>query len=86
MNELMIFEGNNVEVFNYDGKVLFNPKDVGKCLDMSYSTVKDHVRNFNKKITPKKEFLSIKFINHLIYFLYVNIHITTIIISIRTHC
>ena len=48
MNELMIFEGNNVEVFNYDGKVLFNPKDVGKCLDMSYSTVKDHVRNFNK--------------------------------------
>ena len=57
MNELMIFEGNNVEVFNYNGKVLFNPKDVGKCLDMSYSTVKDHVRNFNKnqviKVTNK---------------------------------
>ena len=57
MNELMIFEGNNVEVFNWEDKVLFNPKDVGKCLDMSYSTVKDHVRNFNKnqviKLTNK---------------------------------
>ena len=57
MNELMIFEGNNVEVFNWEDKVLFNPRDVGKCLDMSYSTVKDHVRNFNKnqviKLTNK---------------------------------
>ena len=57
MNELMMFEGNNVEVFNWNDKVLFNPKDVGKCLDMSYSTVKDHVRNFNKnqviKVTNK---------------------------------
>ena len=57
MNELMIFEGNNVEVFNYDGKVLFNQKEVGKWKDMSYSTVKDHVRNFNNnqviKLTNK---------------------------------
>ena len=33
MNELMIFEGNNVEVFNWEDKVLFNPRDVGKCLE-----------------------------------------------------
>lgn len=34
MNELMIFEGNNVEVFNWNDKILFNPRDVGKCLEL----------------------------------------------------
>ena len=27
MNNLMIFEGNKVEVFEFEGRVLFNPKD-----------------------------------------------------------
>ena len=47
MNNLMIFEGNNVEVFEFEGKVLFNPKDVAKCLDIS--DVNSVVRNFNEK-------------------------------------
>lgn len=35
MNNLQIFEGNEVEVFEFEGKVLFNPRDVGKCLELS---------------------------------------------------
>lgn len=46
-NNLMIFEGNNVEVFEFEGKVLFNPKDVAKCLDIS--DINSVVRNFNEK-------------------------------------
>lgn len=48
MNDLMIFEGNNVEIFEYEGKILFNPKHVGACLEMSDSTVRDHLRNMNE--------------------------------------
>lgn len=45
MNELFVFDGNEVEIFNYDGEILFNPKDVGKCLDIA--DVKSAIRNFN---------------------------------------
>ena len=31
MQELMIFEGNKVEVFELNGQALFNPYQVGKC-------------------------------------------------------
>lgn len=53
MNELMIFEGNEVEVFEFEGKVLFNPKDVGKCLDIK--NVNDAIIDFkeNQKIKLK---------------------------------
>lgn len=40
MENLMVFEGNNVEVFEFDGKVLFNPKDVAKILGFEDSTVR----------------------------------------------
>lgn len=57
MNELFVFDGNEVEIFNYDGEILFNPKDVGKCLDISGSTIRDHIRRFNEnqviKLTNK---------------------------------
>lgn len=43
----MVFEGNNVEVIELNGKVLFNPKDVAKCLDIS--DVNSSTRNFNDK-------------------------------------
>ena len=33
-NNLMIFEGNNVEVFELNGQVLFNPKHVAEILDI----------------------------------------------------
>lgn len=45
MNNLMIFEGQEVECFEYEGKVLFNPRHVARCLDIS--DVKSTMRNFN---------------------------------------
>lgn len=41
----MIFEGNKVEVFEFKGEVLFNPKDVCKCLDIKDSN--DAIKGFN---------------------------------------
>ena len=34
MNGLMIFENKQVEIFNLNVKVLFNPKDVAQCLEI----------------------------------------------------
>ena len=46
---MMIFEGNNVEVFELNGQVLFNPRDVGKCLDMGDSTIRMAISTMNEK-------------------------------------
>lgn len=49
MEQLLFnFEGNHVEVINYNGKALFNPRDVGKCLDIDVITVRRHIQNFNQ--------------------------------------
>ena len=48
MNELMIIEGNNVEVFNWEDKVLFNPRDVGKCLELTDSAIRMAISKMNK--------------------------------------
>ena len=48
MNNLMIFEGKQVEVFEFKGNALFNPKDVGKCLDLSESAVRMAIGKMNK--------------------------------------
>ncbi|CZR97689.1 Phage antirepressor protein KilAC domain protein [Clostridioides difficile] len=45
MNNLMIFEGKEVEVFEFEGKVLFNPKHVAECLEIS--DVNSSIRKFN---------------------------------------
>lgn len=42
----MIFEGNNVEVFELNGQVLFNPKHVAEILDIK--NVNDNLRKMNK--------------------------------------
>jgi prophage antirepressor-like protein len=44
-NELMVFEGLDVEVLNLSGKVLFNAKDVANCLDIK--DVNSVTRNFS---------------------------------------
>lgn len=44
-NELMIFEGKSVEVLNFRGKVLFNPKDVAACLGIK--NINDNIRFMN---------------------------------------
>lgn len=48
MNNMMIFEGNEVEVLELNGKVLFNPKDVGGCLGMTYATIRDHMSQMDE--------------------------------------
>ena len=40
MNNLMIFEGHEVEVLEVEGQVLFNPYHVGECLGLSDSAVR----------------------------------------------
>lgn len=46
-NQIMIFEGINVEVFEFEGQVLFNPKHVADCLDIK--NVNDAIRSFSNK-------------------------------------
>ena len=41
----MIFEGNEVEVFELNGQVLFNPKHVAEILGIT--DVKSSMRNFS---------------------------------------
>lgn len=53
MNELKIFEGHEVEVFELNGQVLFNPYHVGACLDIGESGVKTAVSKMNKKQVVK---------------------------------
>lgn len=48
MNNLMIFEEREVEVFEFEGKVLFNPLDVAVCLDMAEKTVRNHMSEMDE--------------------------------------
>ena len=49
MNNLLFnFEGHEVEVINFNGQALFNPRDVGECLDIAYRTIKDNVSSLNE--------------------------------------
>lgn len=45
MNELMIFEGHEVEVFEFKGKILFNPRHVAEILEIS--DINSSTRYFN---------------------------------------
>lgn len=49
MQELMIFEGHEVEVFELNGQILFNPYHVGECLSIGNSAVKMAVSRMNEK-------------------------------------
>lgn len=46
-NEVMRFEGNDVEVLNLNGKVLFNPYHVGRCLDLTESATRMAMSKMN---------------------------------------
>lgn len=50
-NTIQIFQGHEVEVFELNGVVLFNPYHVGKCLDIT--DVKSSIRNFNDRQVVK---------------------------------
>lgn len=47
------FENKEVEVFEFEGKVLFNPKHVGECLELEKSSV----RNYLSKMTTNQAIL-----------------------------
>lgn len=49
MNDLMIFEGHEVEVFELNGTALFNPYHVGECLELSDSAVRNYLAKMNEK-------------------------------------
>ena len=53
MNDLMVFEGHEVEVFDFEGQILFNPYHVGKCLELGDSAVKMAVSKMNDKQVVK---------------------------------
>ena len=41
MNSLMIFEGKEVEVFEFNGQVLFNPYHCGRMFEFGWKCCKD---------------------------------------------
>ncbi|MCC0684090.1 hypothetical protein KGF39_06860 [Clostridioides sp. ZZV14-6345] len=45
----MVFEGKEVEIFEFEGKILFNPKHVAKCLELSESATRNHLSKMNSK-------------------------------------
>lgn len=49
MNNLMIFEEHEVEIFELHGQVLFNPYHVGECLELAESSVRNYLAKMNKK-------------------------------------
>lgn len=48
-NEMMLFESKQVEVFEFDGKVLFNPYHVGECLELSEEAVRKQMQRMSEK-------------------------------------
>lgn len=49
MNNLLFnFEGHEVEVINFYGRALFNPKDVGECLELESDGVRKAISRMNQ--------------------------------------
>lgn len=49
MNNLLVFENQEVEVINLNGKILFNPYHVGRCLGLGDSAVRMAMGNMSEK-------------------------------------
>lgn len=52
-NNLMNFEGHNVEVFEWNGQVLFNPRHVGECLELGKSAIRMAISKMNERQVVK---------------------------------
>ena len=46
---LLVFESKEVEVFEWEGKVLFNPRHVGECLGISPEGVRKAITTMNER-------------------------------------
>ena len=53
MENLLLFENHQVEVFELNGKVLFNPYHVGDCLELSDEAVRKAMSRMNPKQVVK---------------------------------
>lgn len=49
MKNLMTFENKSVEVFEWNGQVLFNPYDCGDCLGLEKSSIRNYLAEMNEK-------------------------------------
>lgn len=49
MNNIMIFENKKVEVFEWNGQVLFNPYHCGECLDISPEGIRKAITRMNDR-------------------------------------
>lgn len=49
MNNLMKFENHNVEVFEWNGEILFNPYHCGECLDITPEGIRKAITRMNEK-------------------------------------
>ena len=68
MNNLFNFKGNEVEIFEYKGEILFNPRDIAKCIGITESTLRDHISKFTKTQVIKlknKDILDVGLIDFL---------------------
>ena len=54
------FENKEVEVFELGGQVLFNPRHVGECLNLTDSAVRKSIANMNNKQVVKLKNLDVK--------------------------
>ena len=50
---MMLFENHEVEIFEFGGKVLFNPRHVAECLDLSESALRSAVSEMSEKQVVK---------------------------------
>ena len=50
-NNLMIFKNIQVEIFEQNGKILFNPKHVAECLELSEDARRKQIQRMNDKQT-----------------------------------
>lgn len=48
MNNIMIFEDKQVEIFEWKGQILFNSRHVAKCLELSESGLRNHLSEMNE--------------------------------------
>lgn len=55
MNNYMNFEGHNIEVFEFEEQILFNPYDVGRCLGISDSKTRKLISKMNENQLVKLE-------------------------------
>jgi prophage antirepressor-like protein len=60
MNNYMNFEGHNIEVFEFEGQILFNPYDVGRCLGISDNKTRKLISKMSENQLIKLENAEIK--------------------------